>query len=56
MAGILTAVPALGELGVAFGLGSIIWFIWLGIVMLRSRLVTAVAHSNTVTTYSEATA
>jgi hypothetical protein len=56
MAGVLTAVPALGELGVAFGLGSIIWFIWLGIVMLRSRLVTAVAHSNTVTNYSEATA
>jgi hypothetical protein len=56
MAGVLTAVPALGELGVAFGLGSIVWFIWLGIVMLRSRLVTAVAHSNTVTTNSEATA
>jgi hypothetical protein len=56
MAGILTAVPALGELGVAFGLGSIVWFIWLGIVMLRSRFVTAVAHSDTVTTYSEATA
>ena len=37
VAGILSAVPALGELGGAiFGLGQIVWFIWLGIVMLRS--------------------
>jgi hypothetical protein len=37
LAGILTVVPALGELGgVVFGLGQIVWFVWLGIVMLRS--------------------
>ncbi len=36
-AGILSAIPALGELGGAiFGLGQIVWFVWLGIVMLRS--------------------
>ena len=36
-AGILSAIPALGEAGGAiFGLGQIVWFIWLGIVMLRS--------------------
>ncbi len=36
VAGLLTVVPALGELGGAiFGLGSIAWFVWLGIVMLR---------------------
>jgi hypothetical protein len=36
VAGILTLVPALGELGgMIFGLGQIVWFIWLGIVMLR---------------------
>ncbi len=36
-AGILSAIPALGELGgVIFGLGQIVWFVWLGIVMLRS--------------------
>jgi hypothetical protein len=29
-------VPALGMLGPIFGLGIIVWFIWLGIVMLRS--------------------
>lgn len=32
---ISTAAPVLKELGVAFGLGIIIWWIWLGIVMLR---------------------
>ena len=37
VAGILSAVPALGELGgYIFGLGQIVWFVWLGIVMLRS--------------------
>ncbi len=39
VAGILSAVPALGELGlgIIFALGQIVWFVWLGIVMLRSR-------------------
>jgi hypothetical protein len=37
VAGILTVVPALDVLGIVFGLGSIVWFVWLGIVMLRSR-------------------
>ena len=36
VAGILSAVPALGELGgMIFALGQIVWFVWLGIVMLR---------------------
>lgn len=35
IAGLLTAIPALKELGSAFGLGLILWFIWLGIVLLR---------------------
>lgn len=34
-AGLLTTIPALGELGAIFGLGLILWFGWLGIVMLR---------------------
>jgi hypothetical protein len=34
--GILTVVPALAVLQDVFGLTQIIWFIWLGIVMLRS--------------------
>lgn len=36
-AGILTVVPALDVLGTIFGLGFIVWFVWVGIVMLRSR-------------------
>jgi hypothetical protein len=37
MAGILSAVPALGEAAVmVLGLGQIVWFAWLGLAMLRS--------------------
>lgn len=37
VAGLVTVVPALRELaGPVFGLGTIVWFAWLGIVMLRS--------------------
>ena len=36
-AGLVTLIPALGEVGMLFGLGSIAWFLWVGIVMLRSR-------------------
>jgi len=36
-AGVLTIVPPLAELGaMVFGLGQIVWFIWLGIALLRS--------------------
>ena len=36
VAGILSAIPPLGEIGAAiFGLGQIVWFAWLGIVLLR---------------------
>jgi hypothetical protein len=34
--GIITIVPALNALTGVFGLGQIIWFVWLGIVLLRS--------------------
>ena len=37
VAGIVSAVPALGEyLIFIFALGQIVWFVWLGIIMLRS--------------------
>jgi hypothetical protein len=36
-AGILSALPGLGELRLIFGLVQIVWFIWLGIGMLRSN-------------------
>jgi hypothetical protein len=38
VAGILTVVPAAREVTRAvFGLGQLVWFVWLGIVMLRGR-------------------
>lgn len=37
LVGLISVVPVLGELrGLIFGLGQIVWFVWLGIVMLRS--------------------
>jgi hypothetical protein len=36
VAGLLTVVPALEMMAFVFGLGQIVWFIWLGIIMLRS--------------------
>ena len=33
-AGVLSVVPALGDLAYGFGLAQIVWFAWLGIVML----------------------
>lgn len=37
VAGILSAIPALGEIGGAiFGLGQIAWFVWIGIDLLRT--------------------
>jgi hypothetical protein len=35
--GVLTIIPSLAELGAVFGLGQIIWFAWLGIIMIRAR-------------------
>ena len=35
--GIITIIPALNALVAVFGLGQIVWFIWLGIAMLRSN-------------------
>lgn len=36
--GIISLVPSLtGMLGPVFGLGQILWFIWMGIVLLRSK-------------------
>jgi hypothetical protein len=38
LAGIITIVPALAELFTyIFALGQIVWFIWLGIMLLRSN-------------------
>ncbi len=34
-AGVATLVPPLTDLGAIFGLGLIVWFIWVGIILLR---------------------
>jgi hypothetical protein len=36
VAGVLSVMPALRNLSYAFGLLQIVWFVWLGIVMLRT--------------------
>lgn len=36
-AGILSALPELSDVGLIFGLVQIVWFIWLGIVLLRNN-------------------
>ena len=36
-AGIISVIPGLHDVVMIFGLGQIVWFIWLGIVMLRSQ-------------------
>jgi hypothetical protein len=55
-AGILSALPGLGDVGLIFGLVQIVWFIWLGIVMLRvspsiaaTKPGTFVSHHRTTT-------
>lgn len=35
VAGILSALPGLGKVGLIFGLAQIVWFVWLGICLLR---------------------
>jgi hypothetical protein len=35
VAGLLTTIPPLKELGAVFGLGLIAWFVWVGCVLLR---------------------
>lgn len=47
VAGLISVVPILGELrGLIFGLGQIVWFVWLGIVMLRTSPSVAVEESD----------
>jgi len=50
LAGIISIVPALAELFIyIFALGQIVWFIWLGIAMLRSSESTSRLKFNLAT-------
>ncbi len=40
-AGLITLIPGLSDVGMIFGLGSIAWFAWAGIVLLRRPTATA---------------
>ncbi len=40
-AGLITLIPGLSDLGMIFGLGSIAWFAWTGIVLFRTPAVEA---------------
>ena len=44
-AGLITLVPGLSDVGMVFGIGSIVWFAWTGVVLLR--------HPTTTTTGAE---
>lgn len=34
-AGALTVIPLLAELGALFGIGQLLWFVWIGVVLVR---------------------
>ena len=36
LAGVLTVIPPLKALGAVFGLGQIVWFAWIGVLLLRA--------------------
>jgi hypothetical protein len=35
VAGVLTVAPPLADLAIIFGLGQIVWFVWVGVLLLR---------------------
>lgn len=37
LSGLSTTIPPLSDLGAIFGLGLIVWYIWIGIALLRSK-------------------
>ena len=42
LAGVLSTLPGLSEVGLIFGLIQIIWFIWLGVFMLRKSSIISI--------------
>ena len=55
-AGVLSVVPALRDVAYGFGLLVIVWFAWLGVVMLRTTSRQAAPAGITVTTSASAAA
>jgi len=49
LAGLISVVPIFGEVrGLIFGFGQIVWFVWLGVIMLHSRSGMAVEKPDTL--------
>jgi hypothetical protein len=55
-AGLLSVVPALKDVGIGFGLLQIVWFVWLGVVMVRTTSRATAPASITVATAASAAA
>ncbi|MGH1488494.1 MAG: DUF4386 family protein [Acidimicrobiales bacterium] len=49
ISGLITVIPGLEDVGIVFGLGLIIWFAWVGVVLLRSDSSTSEQPGNTLT-------
>lgn len=37
LAGIVTLIPALTDVGAVFGLGIIVWYLWVGVILMRTN-------------------
>ena len=46
--GILTVFPALYNFGYIFGLGAIVWFIWIGIFLVRNSTSIVISHQHSL--------
>jgi hypothetical protein len=51
--GIISITPGLSNLSVVFGLGQVIWFIWLGIILLRGNSRAIAVNLNQVVLQNE---
>lgn len=46
IAGLLTIVPPLADFGAVFGLGQIVWFIWIGLLLFRESSANSLFKPN----------
>ncbi len=47
VAGLVTVIPALEAVGAVFGIGLIVWFVWVGVLLLREQIPGDQASSET---------
>jgi hypothetical protein len=43
LSGLVTVIPGLEDVGIVFGLGLIVWFAWVGVVLFRNPTPHAVS-------------